>query len=126
MKSRCLNPNWPAFHRYGGRGIAVCERWMTFDNFLADMGEPPPGLTLDRINNNEGYGPDNYRWVAPKTQQRNMRRNRIMTFQGKTQTAVEWAEELGINEHTIYTRLFKGWSDEEALGIPVRKRGGAA
>lgn len=76
MKVRCLNPTHPAFPYYGGRGIGICERWMSFENFLADMGEKPEGLTLDRINNDGNYEPGNCRWTDMIEQTKNQRKRK--------------------------------------------------
>lgn len=73
MLARCGNANRPDFKNYGGRGIAVCERWLEFQNFLADMGEKPRGLSIDRIDNDGNYEPDNCRWATPSEQRRNQR-----------------------------------------------------
>ena len=73
MRSRCFNPNSPAYRNYGGRGIKVCERWLVFENFYADVGVPPNGLTLDRIDNDSDYGPHNFRWATGSQQSLNRR-----------------------------------------------------
>lgn len=121
MRQRCENPNSRHFHRYGGRGIEVCARWKIFDNFLADMGQPPNGLTIERIDNNLGYSPDNCRWASRKQQQNNRNVNRFVTWKGKTQTASQWSDELGIPANTIHQRLDRGLPAEEVLSS-VKKR----
>lgn len=73
MKARCFNPQDTGYHRYGARGITVCERWLVFEHFLADMGERPSGLTIDRISNDGNYEPDNCRWTTMKVQSNNRR-----------------------------------------------------
>ena len=77
MRQRCHNPNQPHYPRYGGRGISVCDRWLKFENFLADMGEPPgPGYSLDRIDNDGNYEPGNVRWATKAEQRANQRKRR--------------------------------------------------
>lgn len=77
MLTRCRNPKCRKFHRYGGRGITVCERWLSFDTFLADMGRRPPGMTLDRVDNNGNYEPGNCRWATMAEQQQNRCSNKL-------------------------------------------------
>jgi len=115
MRSRCNSPNNHAFSDYGGRGIKVCERWNTFENFLADMGARPQGMTLDRKNNDRGYEPGNCRWATMKSQQRNRRNNRLFTVGGLTATMAEHCERSGVKPTTAYMRLAKGASIEAAL-----------
>ena len=122
MKQRCLNPNRPDFSYYGGRGIKVCERWMQYANFFEDMGEPPKGMQLDRLDNAKDYGPENCEWRTRKKNCRNRRSNLLLTYKGKTQTAVEWSEELGIGASTIRLRKAKGKTDAEALGVNLSQR----
>jgi hypothetical protein len=119
MLQRCQNPKHSAFADYGGRGIKVCERWQKVENFIADMGEPPPGMTLDRRENDGDYCPENCRWATRSEQRRNTRSNRILTFEGRSLCVVEWAEILGIKANTIHTRLRLGWSVEKTLSTPV-------
>lgn len=110
MKQRCNDPDEP---RYGGRGITVCDRWQKFENFYADMGEAPEGMSIDREDNDLGYNPDNCRWATPVEQQNNMRSNRLFTHEGKTQTLAEWAREIGLAYHVLKYRLNKGWEPPE-------------
>lgn len=116
MRARCLNANHVAYHNYGGRGITICERWESYDLFVFDMGFAPNGHSLDRIDNAQGYFVSNCRWSTVKEQLNNQRRNVRLTFEGRTMTASQWAEELGIGASTLLKRLNKyGCSVERAL-----------
>lgn len=118
MLGRCRNPSLPNFSDYGGRGINICERWEKFENFLADMGFAPTiKHSLDRIDNDGDYKPENCRWATIKEQNRNRRDTRLLTHQGKKMCIVDWANELGISESTIRGRLRRGCSVEEALSL---------
>ena len=105
MRQRCYNPNDMHYKDYGGRGITICERWDKFKNFYEDMGEKPNGLEIERMNNNQGYSPENCKWATPKENSRNKRNNRIIKYGGKSQCLAEWAEELGIERDTLWHRL---------------------
>jgi hypothetical protein len=121
MKARCQNPNTIKFKNYGGRGIAVCERWLDFENFLEDMGEPPVGRSIDRIDNNRGYSPDNCRWATTSEQVGNQRSNINICFRGQTKTLSEWAIELEMVIATLYARLvIYKWDVEDAMTRPVQ------
>lgn len=117
MKERCLNPKNKGYRIYGGRGITVCKRWMHFENFYADMGERPRGLTLERINNNGNYSPNNCKWATIKEQLRNTRLTTFITFKGVRKSLGDWADELGINKKTIGWRLRHGKTPAQALSI---------
>lgn len=108
MLRRCRNPKADLSARYLGRGIKVCDRWYKFENFLADMGEPPPGLTLDRIDNDGDYTPDNCRWATTKEQARNRRSNVWIEFGGMRETQEEWARTLGVSSAFICERRKAG------------------
>lgn len=117
MKSRCQDKNNSAYHRYGGRGITVCKRWQKFMNFLKDMGLPPDGHQLDRIDNNGAYSPENCRWATPLEQGQNQRTNRLITYDGQTKTVAAWARETGIHSTSITGRIKSGWPIEAALTV---------
>lgn len=121
MRERCSNPNNPNYGSYGGRGIYVCDRWQDFENFLADMGErPSPKHSIDRINNDGPYSPDNCRWVGSIREQRaNCRDNRFVTYKGETLIVSEWARRVGIDVDTLLVRLNAGWSVEDAMTRPT-------
>lgn len=115
MRMRCQNPKVKSYKDYGARGIKVCERWQCFDNFFADMGHPPAGYEIDRINNDGHYKPGNCRWVT-SCENRQKKRNMVfLTAFGETKSQSQWARDLGINITTIVARLKRGWSHEEAL-----------
>lgn len=123
MRQRCHNPNNPSYARYGGRGIVVCERWRgSFEAFFADMGPRPANTTVERIDNNGPYGPENCRWGTRREQARNTRQNRHLSLNGLTMTLAEWGETIGINPDTITERLRMGWPIQRALTVPVRHR----
>jgi len=118
MHRRCSEAKFKDFPFYGGRGIKVCERWNSFENFLADMGMRPPGQTLDRKNNDGNYEPGNCQWATHRIQMNNTRRNRYLTYAGKTMSLSEWAREVGISPQCLGARLrLLHWSLGKALGF---------
>lgn len=118
MVRRCTNPKCKSYASYGGRGITVCERWLSYPIFLEDMGEQPEGMDLDRIDNEQGYRPGNCRWASHKDNCRNRRTCRLLTHDGRTQPMIVWAEEIGIAKNTLTDRLKKGWSIAKAVTTP--------
>lgn len=122
MIHRCTKSTNHAWKHYGGRGITVCERWLDIKNFLADMGTPPLGKTLERINNDLGYSPDNCKWASLREQARNRRNIRLITFNGKTQCLRDWANELGISHGALGYRLAR-CSVEVAFTSPKQPSG---
>lgn len=121
MIERCERQADLQWANYGGRGIAVCERWRNdFPAFLADMGPRPAGTTLDRINPDGNYEPSNCRWATAKEQGRNRRNNVRYAFNGESLTLPEWEERTGIDKGVLFCRLKSGWSIERALTEPTR------
>jgi hypothetical protein len=112
MRQRCENPNHAKFHAYGAKGISVCERWRSFENFLADMGERPEGRTIDRVDGGLGYFPENCRWSTPRDQQGNLRTNRFIEYDGERMTLSALARKLGIQVNTLTYRIDRGWPQE--------------
>ena len=111
MKARCNNKNNREYHRYGGRGITVCKEWNdSFPEFQkwAIAAGYNPRLTLDRIDNEKGYYPENCRWATWRQQSRNKCYTRMLTYNGKTQCITDWANELGISVHTLNKRINTG------------------
>jgi len=123
--TRCENPNAKCYKNYGGRGIAVCEEWhdpAVFIDWALAHGWKK-GLSIDRIDNNGNYEPDNCRWVTSKENNRNRRSNHLISFDGKVQTMAEWADELNISYHALKHRINElDWPAERALAEPVKKR----
>ena len=116
MRRRCMNSRAHNYYLYGGRGIAVCSRWLnSFENFYEDMGERPVGKSLDRIDNNGNYEPQNCKWSTPEEQQNNTRHNNNITYNGQTMSLSRWARFTGIERSKLWHRINNGWSVERAL-----------
>ena len=123
MIQRCTNPKCKTYKHYGGRGIKVCERWYKFENFYEDMGERPPGMTLDRKDNDGDYCKENCRWITQEEQRNNMRSNVWIEHNGERKTRTQWARSLNINVSTLRARLNSpNWSIGRALNTPVLSR----
>lgn len=122
MKQRCTNPKTKDFHCWGGKGITFDPAWSEFTAFLTDMGECPPGHSLDRIDNNLNYTKDNCRWVWKENQGANRAVMKTLVIDGKTIAAVHIARTNGIPGKTYLQRLRYGWSVEEAATHPVLRR----
>jgi hypothetical protein len=119
MKQRCCNPQSPFYHRYGARGITICKRWEDFENFYADMGPKPIGMSLDRIDNDKGYSPENCRWATAQQQARNRSNNTILTIDGQSRTISEWCDLNGIKRTTVIQRIRSGADIVSALTRPI-------
>lgn len=116
MIDRCTNTNHKQFPDYGGRGITVCDRWMNYTDWLADIGDFPDGMSMERVDNDRGYSPDNVIVATRKAQANNRRSNQLITYLGKTQTLTQWSEDRNIKVKTLWQRLFTyKWPVEKAL-----------
>lgn len=123
MLKRCRNQNAKCYHNYGGRGIFVCDEWQDFRAFISDMGNPPDGLSLDRIDNDGPYCKSNCKWSTTKEQHRNTRRSRLLTFNGETMNMCDWDDRLGMSRGSVRHRLNNGWPIEKALSTRATKEG---
>lgn len=122
MKARCTNSKNNSFHRYGGRGIKICDRWMLFENFISDMGLSN-GLTLDRIDVDKDYSPENCRWATIKEQANNTRKNVYVNINGKRETLKQACERLNLNYKTVHMRISRGQTPELAIKFYLEKKG---
>jgi len=124
MIQRCESPQNRDYKNYGARGISVCKRWRSFLSFYTDMGaRPQQGYTIERINNNGGYEKSNCRWAPRFEQNGNTRKNKLITFRGKTQHLAKWARECGLPVQTLINRIGRlGWAIDDALTKPRQKR----
>lgn len=118
MLQRCFNPKREKYRHYGGRNISVCERWLKFENFLEDMGERPgPEYSLDRIDVDGDYSPDNCKWSTPEEQMSNTHRTRKVEYQGEEYTIAQLARVTGVKPRTLYWRIDHGWTIEKAATL---------
>lgn len=123
MRKRVESPTYHAYQHYKDRGIKICDAWLGdngFNNFFDDMGKKPtPGYTLERIDNNKGYEPDNCRWATMAEQNLNKSSNKLITYMDITMTQKEWGDKVGIDQTVIHKRLKRGWSIEDTLTKPL-------
>ncbi len=122
MLARCRNVKHKEYKNYGMRGISVCDSWLNFKNFYADMGDKPDGMSLDRINNDGNYEQSNCKWSTQKEQIRNRRVSPIYEFNGEKKPLSEWCEIYNLPWRRIYERMRKGWTIEKALTEPIRNK----
>lgn len=115
MRARCESPKHKYYYNYGGRGIKICERWLKFENFLADMGPRPEGTSIDRINGNGDYEPENCVWSTRRIQNSHTRNSIHATIDGKTQCVAHWCQELGKYDKKVYAKIKQGLTPENAI-----------
>lgn len=123
MLNRCLREKDARYDDYGGRGITVCEDWLSFSNFYRDMGYPPgPRYSIDRVDNDLGYSKANCKWSSRKEQARNKRSSRVLEIDGVAKNLVDWSSESGICHATILYRIKKGYAPKDAVFMPLRTK----
>ena len=125
MKKRCYNPRHESYKYYGAKGVKLCDEWVhnfdAFEEWALSHGYSDD-KTIDRIDSNGDYCPENCRWATPKQQANNCRDNNTLTYNGLTLTMMEWSERLNINFKTLARRIYHGWPVEKALMTPVDTR----
>lgn len=122
MIGRCTRKSHEDYARYGGRGISVCKRWFKFENFFSDMGKRPTSKhTLERINNDGNYTPNNCKWATRREQANNKRSSIFVEYKGVRMTLTQWASFLGFRRGFIQSRMLRGWSFKKAITEPSRK-----
>lgn len=122
MLGRCRSDSFTGYYNYGGRGIEVCERWLNFENFLKDMGKKPsPEHSIERIDNDGNYCPENCKWATRAEQSINKRNNKWISIGEKTKVLTHWLKELKMDPATFYQRLNKGWGEVESLTTPTAR-----
>jgi hypothetical protein len=127
MRKRCQEPSDPAYVNYGGRGISICERWLSFENFIADMGPRPEGGMIDRIDNSGNYEPDNCKWSTRKEQNSNRRNCIYVELDGIRMTLKEACRVRGVKYRPVHKRIMdRGWDVMRALSEPIREQKGAS
>lgn len=133
MWRRCTDPSVDCYPHYGGRGIRVCKRWELYENFVVDMGlRPSRNHTLDRVDNDGHYEPDNVRWADRRTQANNRRNNQVIHWRGEAMSLASWCQELGLPYAKVWQRINKlGWPIDRAftevypsLRVPLVADGG--
>lgn len=117
LRARCDKPKWKDYPNYGGRGITYDPAWAKFETFLADMGLPSEGMTIERVDNDGPYCKANCIWADRTVQSRNRRNKRLIVFDGKSMRIREWAQHLGVPVTTIKNRVYRGWPLERALTV---------
>jgi hypothetical protein len=123
MRQRCTNTQNAGYKNYGGRGIAVCEEWNSFEQFYADMGpRPSKDHSIDRIDNDGPYCKENCRWASHCVQINNRRATKTLSFNGETLTVSQWAQRLGVPRSTLQGRIERGWSIPDAISTPVMEK----
>lgn len=119
MRKRCLDSNYRFYRNYGGLGIRICDRWMKFENFLEDMGDRPAGKSIERRENNGNYEPGNCFWATMRQQCVNKRNSRFIEVEGERLHINEWSKRCGIGVGTLRSRMQKGWSQKDAVTLPL-------